>query len=192
MAEILIGTKTTDENGIAGFTNLPDGTYKYVQKAAPTGYTLDPQEYTVTVSGGTVTEIRTNVPTETGTLTVHKHVSGDPATPVPGATFTLLKGDKVMLTESAATGADGNVSFPNLMSITGTPQDYTVREAAVPAGYFPNGNAYVSSVPAGDTATQNVPNVAEGTNALDINLKDENYPLLGLPDSEFDLYFEES
>jgi uncharacterized surface anchored protein len=191
MADILIGTKTTDENGIAAFENLPDGTYKYVQKAASAGYTIDSQEYTITVSGGTVTEIRTNAPAETGTLTAHKHVSGDPSTPVPGATFELLKGSKPMLAESAATDAEGNVSFPNLMSITGTPQDYTIREVTAPAGYLPNGNPYVVSVAANNTATQNVANVAQGANTLNVSLKDTNYQLLGLPGSDFDLYYVE-
>ncbi len=43
-----------------------------------------------------------------------------------------------MLAESAATAADGTVSFDNLMTIADNKQEYTIKEVEVPAGYLPN------------------------------------------------------
>lgn len=191
MADILIGTEATDENGLAVFADLPDGTYKYLQKSAPNGYVQDPQEYTITIAGSAVTVSKTNEPEATGTLVVHKHVLGNLATPVAGATFALMKGDKVMLAESTATGAGGNVAFPNLMSIDSDPQDYTVQEVAVPTDYLPNKNLYTTAVVASGTSTQDVPNIRKGTRVLNINLKDDNYPMFGLQGSDYELYYSE-
>ncbi len=53
MAEILIGTATTNASGIASFTNLPPGNYKYVRTTVKTGYTADTTERNVTISSAT-------------------------------------------------------------------------------------------------------------------------------------------
>lgn len=190
MADILIETQTTNADGVAAFANLPDGQYKYVQKAAPTGYTLDSAEYTISVSGGTVTVTRTNAPTATGSLQVHKSDLLTPATNIPGATFTLTRNGKTMLTESTATDADGNLTFPNLMSISGSPQDYSVKEVTVPEGYKPNGNTYTTAVVQGATPTnQEIGDLPFGSNTLDVSLKDVNYQLFGLQGSDYELYY---
>lgn len=192
MAQILIGTQTTDANGVATFANLPDGQYKYVEVTSPTGYDLDTVEYSVTVSGGTVTAAVTNVPHETGSLTVHKHISGDTAQGLAGATFNLTKDSKEMQAVSIATDANGDVSFDNLMSITGSPQSYTVQEVTPPVGYLPSMDSYTVSVAVGGTPVQNVPNVSTGTSTLDVSLSDVNYQSLGLQGSSYNLYYVES
>lgn len=43
------------EVGRFKLTNLPDGVYKLKEHAAPGGYYLNPQEYTITIQNGTVT-----------------------------------------------------------------------------------------------------------------------------------------
>jgi len=53
-----------------------------------------------------------------------------------------MKGGKTILAESAATAADGAVSFDNLMTIADNKQEYTIKEVEVPAGYLPNMNPY--------------------------------------------------
>lgn len=192
MAQILIGTQTTNADGIAAFANLPDGSYQYVQISAPQGYQLDPQTYNVAVSGGTVTVAAANAPLETGALTVHKHVMGDTAQPVAGATFALTREGKTMLAESGPTDATGNVTFQNLMSITGTPQSYSVKEVTAPSGYFANTETYTASVTVGPATEQNVPGLAQGTNTLNVELNDANYQALGLPGASYGVYYTEN
>lgn len=189
MAQFLIGTQTTNSDGVAAFANLPDGNYRYVQVSAPQGYQLDPQAYSVTVSGGTVTVTATNVPLETGSLTVQKRAMDGAAQPVAGATFTLTCDGKTMLAESLPTDAGGSVTFSNLMSISGSPQSYSVREVTPPPGYFPNGGTYTAAVTAGAATAQNVPGLAQGSNTLNVELNDANYQALGLSGASYDVYY---
>lgn len=193
MADILIDTKTTDANGVAAFTNLPAGSYKYVQAAAPTGYTKDPAEYTITVTANppTVTVTKTNTPTRVGELQIFKHEEGAIGTPLPNATFTLMKDGKVMQDVTVASSAAGIIPLPNLMSIPNTPQSYTVQEVTPPTGYFKNGNPYTQAVTVDQTATQNVPNLKMGTSELDVSLKDVVYTQFGLAGSDYNLYYQQ-
>ena len=190
MADILIGSALTNENGLAAFTGLPPGTYKYVQASAPTGYTLDPREYTITISSATpVEQDHTNSPTETGTITVTKHVAGFPNFVLPGATFKLAdSNDKPLVSVSSPTDSNGALSFPNVMTITGTPQTYHLTEVAAPAGYEPNTTEFNVEVDVGQTAEQNVPNTPSVQGALDITLTDANYTEYGLQGSNYNLF----
>lgn len=195
MANILIETQTTNENGLAVFQNLPAGNYKYVERVAPTGYNMDPVEYDVVVTADppTVTVTKTNTPTKTGSLIIHKHKSGDVSTDLADATFKLMKNNKLMLAESPASSAEGLITLGGIMSIEGTPQTYTVQEVTPPANYKPNLNEYDIQVVANNDAPtpQDIPNLEMGTSSLNVNLKDNNYQLLGLEGSDYDLFYVE-
>lgn len=190
MADILIGTATTDENGQALFSNLPPGTYKYVQTTTKNGYTVDATEYTIVISDAVpVVEERINAPTETGAITVTKHVEGYPDFALSGATFKLTDStDKVLLTESASTGETGQITFNNLMSITDTPQSYKVVEVTAPANYEPNTTEYTVEVTVNTTQEQDVPNTPTTAGALEVNLSDANYEEYGLDGAGIQLF----
>lgn len=190
MADILIGSAQTNENGLAAFTGLPPGTYKYVQTDAVTGYTLDSTEYTITVSSATpIQEDRTNTPTETGTITITKSVAGLPNYVLPGATFKFADSNgKPLVSVSSPTAADGTLTFQNVMSITGTPQTYEITEVSAPSGYEQNITKYDVPVIVGQTATQVVPNTPTVQGSLDITLTDTNYTEYGLSGSSYNLY----
>lgn len=190
MADILIGSALTNENGLATFTGLPPGTYKYVQTGATTGYTQDSTEYTITISSATpLEEDRTNSPTETGTITVTKHVAGFPDYVLPGATFKLTDSNgKPLVSVSSPTDSTGTLTFPNVMSITGTPQTYQLTEVAAPDGYEANTTEYDVEVDVGQTAGQSVPNTPSVQGTLDITLTDTNYAEYGLEGSNYNLY----
>lgn len=190
MADILIGSAVTDENGLASFTGLPPGTYKYVQTGAATGYTADTVEYTITVSDSApISVVRTNAPAETGSISVKKHVEGFPDYVLEGATFKLTDSSgKPLVSASSPTDSSGAVVFDNLMTITGTPQTYQLTEVTAPSGYEPNTNSYDVEVTAGQSAGQDVPNVSTVQGSLDITLSDANYAEYGLSDSGYNLF----
>lgn len=190
MADILIGSAQTNANGLAAFTGLPPGNYKYVQTGAATGYTLDPVEYDITISSATPIEAdRTNSPTETGTITITKHVAGFPSFVLEGATFKLADSTgKPLLSVSAPTSDTGVLTFPNVMTITGTPQTYELTEVTTPSGYEPNTTPYSIEVDVGQTTAQAVPNTPSVEGSLDITLTDTNYAEYGLEGSNFNLY----
>lgn len=190
MADILIGSAQTNENGLAAFTGLPPGTYKYVQTDSSTGYNLDSTEYTITISSATpVAAERTNTPAETGTITITKNVAGFPNYVLPGATFKLADGNgKPLVSVSAETDATGSLSFPNVMTISGTPQTYQITEVAAPTGYEQNVTKYDVEVDVGQTTTQSVPNTPTVQGSLDITLTDTNYTEYGLSGTSYNLY----
>lgn len=191
MAEILIGTATTNASGIASFTNLPPGNYKYVQTTAKTGYTADTTERNVTISSATpVAESRTNAPTEVGTLRIRKHVNGNVNLPVPGSAFKLMDSTgKTMLAVSSLSDADGYIIFTNLMTITGTPQQYQVLEATAPTGFELNTTTFTNAVTVNNTVTQEVPNTPTVTGELDVNLTDSYYSEYTLAGADYELYW---
>ncbi|MDU7338802.1 MAG: SpaA isopeptide-forming pilin-related protein [Clostridium sp.] len=190
MADILIGSSQTNENGLAAFTGLPPGTYKYKQTSATTGYTSDTTEYTITISNAIPVEAdRTNSPAATGTITITKSVAGFPAYVLPGATFKLADSNgKALVSVSTPTSADGTLTFQNVMSIDGTPQTYEITEVSAPSGYEQNTTKYDVPVSVGQVATQAVPNTPSVQGALDITLTDTNYTNYGLQGSGYDLY----
>lgn len=190
MADILIATVDTDEDGLAAFRGLPPGTYKYVQTAAKEGYALDPQEYTVTITDNTpVVEDRTNAPIESGSITITKHVAGYPDFVLSGATFTVQDSTgKPLVSESTPTPVDGTLVFANLMTITQDPQTYTVLEVTPPTGYAPNAQEYDVEVLPSANSAQAVPNTPTVEGGLDVELIDQNYTEYGLDGAKYSLY----
>jgi len=49
-SDTLIAEKTTDENGIATFENIPYGNYYYIESQAPSGYIRDLEKHLFTIS----------------------------------------------------------------------------------------------------------------------------------------------
>lgn len=191
MADILIGTQTTNTNGVASFASLPPGNYRYVQTTAKAGYTVDSTPHTFSVSSATpVSQTQENTPTAVGSLTVTKHVAGNPSLLLSGATFTLQDSTgKTMQSVSAPSAANGTIVFNNLMSISGTPQEYRVTEVTPPTNYDLNTTTYPVNVTVSQNADQAVPNTPTVQGALNVTLEDTNYNEYTLQGAQYELYW---
>lgn len=192
MAWIKISTKTTDENGKVVFDNLPYGNYKIQQTSAKTGYTLDSAETSVVIDSAEPKVLtKTNAPAATGTLKVVKHSEGYPDLKIAGSKFKLMdSAGKTMLSESEASGADGEIILDNLMAIEGTPQSYKLVETTAPTGYNLVTEEQTGEVTVGATTELAVANTPTASGTLNIGLNDANYGEYTLQGSDYDVYFE--
>ena len=189
---ILIDTQTTDANGQVTFANLPVGNYYYVLRTPPAGYNTDvTPTHAITVTNTTpIVETNTDVPTNTATLTVKKHLLNNEDYVLPGAKFTLLKGTQTLVAESAASGADGLITFDNLMTMA-TPVRYTVQETTHATGnYELNPDPYNADLDLAGT-TLPVPDTFLGDiGSAQITLQDSFYSGAKLDGGVYDLYWE--
>ncbi len=190
MADKLIGTVTTDANGVATFSNLAPGSYKYVEKSARAGYTADTTPYPITITADTpITADRTNSPIQSGSITIVKHAEGYPLDVKSGATFKLMdSAGKTMKSVTAASGTDGKIPLTNLMSIDGTPQTYKLEEVTAPSGYNPHVGEISMTVAVGTNPDQLVSNPPKNPGSLGVTLTDTNYNEYGLTGSDYELY----
>ncbi len=129
-------TRTTDENGVADFGEIPVGTYT-VTETPVTGYVIQAPK-TVTVTENQTAEVSFYNALACGGIGVYK--TDDAGSPVQGAVFELFSDRNC--TDSlgtAQTGSDGRAFFGG----TGTAQDpytlvegstYYVKEKSAPAG----------------------------------------------------------
>ena len=125
---------TTDKDGVAGFENVPIGTYSIIEdeETVPYGYLVaDEKEVTVIYSETVDAEIINNE--QTGTIKVHKRTEGD--LNISGITF-YLKGTSDSGREinvPATTDKDGVAVFENVP--VGTYKIIEDKET-VPYGYL--------------------------------------------------------
>jgi len=127
------GTVTTDANGVASLTELPDGEYSITETKAPAGYDLDSKPHVVTIKDGqasvtsntlVVTNSKTVIPTPQFDITIRKvDLAGSE---LAGAQIQVKQGDTV-ISEWTSTGQGQVVSLK--------PETYTFHEVAAPNGY---------------------------------------------------------
>ena len=127
------GTVTTDANGVASLTELPDGEYSITETKAPAGYDLDSKPHVVTIKDGqasvtsntlVVTNSKTVIPTPQFDITIRKvDLAGSE---LAGAQIQVKQGDTV-ISEWTSTGQGQVVSLK--------PGTYTFHEVAAPNGY---------------------------------------------------------
>ncbi|WP_018142963.1 SpaA isopeptide-forming pilin-related protein [Alloscardovia criceti] len=120
---------TSDDHGVATFSDVLYGTYIVVETKAPTGYVLSTQTLTVqvkgngdTVNAGTITNAKIR-----GTVTVMK-VDADDQAPLPGAKFALQQAGETKYT--ATSEANGVATFENVVY-----GNYELVETQAPEGY---------------------------------------------------------
>ncbi|MFD2386074.1 SpaA isopeptide-forming pilin-related protein [Enterococcus rivorum] len=129
-ANRFMGTVTTNVNGIASLGNIPYGTYKIIEKKAPTGYALDSTPRYVTLSASSLN--RTACITifnkkAVGTLGICK--KDEQGVKLAGAEFNVYdSADK--LVKTVTTDSNGLVLLSNLPYGT-----YKVIETKAPVGY---------------------------------------------------------
>ena len=127
----VVDTLTTDENGKVTFKDLPYGEYKLEETKAPEGYVLNKESKIIKINDNAQNEkyTYTNKPI-TGSAKVVK--TDESGTPVAGAEFTLMSGEKV--DGKATTNAEGIAEFTGLSYGV----EYTVTETKAPEGYVLN------------------------------------------------------
>ena len=144
----LIATESTDtETGRLSFTNIKVGSYTLIESVSPSGYEINPTEYTVIATldtvGNVVVSINNVVITpasplevvntlKVGTLSITKQNKLNPSERLAGATFELRKyeGSGYAVVRSGTTDSDGQISWTNIPYGT-----YKLVETKAPDGY---------------------------------------------------------
>lgn len=130
----VVSTQTTDENGIATFTNLPVGRYVVKETGAPKGYILNTEAQNVTITD--TTAVTKTFRDDRIDVSISKMAIGR-SVEIPGAHLTL--------TDSASNVVDDWYSSTTphkiLYSKLEVGKVYTLTETAAPNGY-----AYSESV----------------------------------------------
>jgi len=146
-AGTVVASLTTDENGEARTEDLPLGSYKVIEKKAPTGFVLNVEPVTVTleyadqeteivVEAATVADARQKV-----SLTVEKKAK-DKDIKLPGATMGLYTGEDIRAHDAvivpagtclatAVSDETGSVTFDIDLPLG----KYLINELQAPVGY---------------------------------------------------------
>ncbi|MEW4151148.1 SpaA isopeptide-forming pilin-related protein [Bacillus thuringiensis] len=128
-----ISEHKTDKNGLIQVNNLPFGSYQFVEKQAPTGYTLtkEPIPFNISENGKTI-ELTAKNKAITGSLEITKVDVANGNNKLPGAEFTIFneKGEEVV---KGKTDQNGIAKFAILPY-----GKYTYRETLAPEGYLIN------------------------------------------------------
>ena len=135
-----IGPVTTDENGLAAFKNIVQGTYRLFEVSAPSGYTISPElaaGKTILVNANTTNGIAVEVPNAQTEINLHK--VNEIGQPLEGAVFTLNRFDEENQSfvsngpETYTSGPDG------MVRVMGLPEgQYEFVEVSAPDGYILN------------------------------------------------------
>ena len=140
--------RSTDENGVINFTELPPGFYTLVESKAPQGYAKSDSTWTVIVSSDGNVRITEKGITGSGEshygkqilinvtnkpvgeeFVVYKKDSKGKA--LPGAKFTITKQGDTAPLETKTSDANGIVKFSNNL----TEGTYIIEEIETPVGY---------------------------------------------------------
>ena len=151
----VVGTGTTNVQGQLTISNLPLGSYTYVEIAAPAGYVLNntPVSFSITTNGQVVTENVANQEMK-GSLEITK-IDAVTKTPLQGAIFNVLNASETVV-ETGTTNAQGQLIISNLPA-----GNYTYVETTAPTGYVLNNTPVPFSITTnGQVVTANIANQA--------------------------------
>lgn len=176
----LVGTMTTNADGVAVSGNLPRGQYTVREHALPTGYAGDLVELTADVEPDSVTELMaTNMPS-TSKIRIVK-IDADTKVPLAGAVFSVSDSSGSSVA-TLTTGEDGTAETGWLPYGT-----YTVMETAAPDRYINSGfSTTINAYENGQTYAVEVENEAM-TGGLIVRKKDAvtGFAISGV---QFDIY----
>lgn len=176
----LVGTMTTNADGVAVSGNLPRGQYTVREHELPAGYAGDLVELTAEVEPDSVTELTaTNTPS-TSKIRIVK-IDAATKAPLAGAVFSVSDSSGSSVA-TLTTGEDGTAETDWLPYGT-----YTVTETAAPDRYINSGfSTTINAYENGQTYTVEVENEAM-TGGLIIRKKDAvtGFAISGV---QFDIY----
>ena len=146
----VVSTQTTDENGIATFTNLPVGRYVVKETGAPKGYILNTEAQNVTITD--TTAVTKTFRDDRIDVSISKMAIGGSAE-IPGAHLTL--------TDSASNVVDDWYSSTTphkiLYSKLEVGKVYTLTETAAPKGYSYSESVQFKITDSGAIVVQTIP-----------------------------------
>ncbi|MCL2532324.1 MAG: SpaA isopeptide-forming pilin-related protein [Oscillospiraceae bacterium] len=169
----LVGTFTSDANGLVTIPNLPAGTYTVREINIPAGYeVVGENPLTITVQPNQTAVARFTNRRMEGQIRIEKSVQGGGS--AAGFEFEVRNAQNELI-GTFTSGANGQVTIPNLPA-----GQYTVREINIPDGYEVMGeNPLTITVQSNQTA------VARFTNRrMDGQIRIEKYnasPAMGTP-----------
>ncbi len=144
-------TATTDDNGVATFADLDQGTYVVKATTIPKNVTTSIADMKVTIpmtnpdGEGFIYDVKVypKVDSVYGTVTMTKYAE-DGNTPLPGAEFTLYDSENNAI-GTYTTGDDGKITITCLVKGT-----YTLVETKAPEGYILDSKVHTIVVPTED------------------------------------------
>ncbi len=156
----VVGTYTTDENGVIIVDGLDNGWYKLAETTAPNGYQIDETPKDVELTGDQFLKI-TFANTPMGGLKIIK-TNSKTGEPIAGVEFEIshMSGEKVLNESNGTkfvTDSTGQIYLPNLKDGT-----YTVTETKEAEGYFIDASPKNVIVTAGKPTILEVPNTPMG------------------------------
>ena len=149
-AGTVIKTATTNNSGIAKFTDLEPGSYKVREKTAPQGYSLSATSTeNVTVVAGSVTSCTFTNKRISGKVRIVK-TDSQTHKPLAGATFTVTRLTAPESDNASDIGKVVATITTNAQGIAETGQlpwgDYKIEETGVPDGYLDSGYSVTVSI----------------------------------------------
>lgn len=126
---VVVREGVTGEDGKVVFADVPYGDYEVVETASPEGYVLDQTPYAATIAAeGQIVSLTVGDAGIKGSLVVTKIDASDSSKLLPGAEFSLMRGDEVVA--NGVTDADGTLTFSDAAF-----GDYVLVETKAPEGY---------------------------------------------------------
>lgn len=188
MAQILIGTATTDANGQFTFSNLPFGTYKLVQTSALTGYNVESNIPDITVSSTTPVSVDCeNSPINVGSMKISKTVENYPDWPLKDCVYKLMDSNNKTVKTATSTDVNGEITFNNLMT-TASGVSYKIQETATPSGYTLDSTVVTVPISINTEADVDRTNAPSETGEFTTTLADTTYSEYTMPGAEFEVY----
>lgn len=148
----------TNAEGNISVTSLPVGDYKFIETAAPEGYTLDTTPIPFTVTKDVTTAVKVSaedtpisvVVPDSGEVILTK-TDKETGQKLAGATYTLRKSDGTEVATGLVTTSEGVIIYKGLPA-----GNYEFVETAAPEGYTLNEEPVSFTIVSGSTAAVSV------------------------------------
>lgn len=146
-----VATAITDDNGIATFSNLYQGSYKLREIVTGNNYILNSEVFDITVEyGKTTSKTVTNYPKK-GNLKINK-TDSETNEPIQGVTFQLLDLNGNIVA-NGTTNVNGELTFPNLRV-----GKYKLKETSTKVNYVLNTIIFDVDIEYNKTTIKNITN----------------------------------
>ncbi len=171
--DVLIEEKTTGDNGVILFENIPYGSYYYKETSAPVGFVLDSSKNNFNIATNNELIERTIV-NEKIKSSIEITKTDKYSNPLSGCKISLYREDNALV-DSLITGIDGKAKFENVVY-----GNYYYKEEIAPIGYILDNNKYdVSVLINGEEIVKNIQNEKIKINISVLKTDENGVPLAG-------------